>query len=30
VAAHAASVHGLEALPADVVQSIHKAIVPVS
>jgi predicted small metal-binding protein len=30
VAAHAASAHGLEALPADVVQAVHKAIVPVS
>ena len=30
VAVHAASAHGLVDLPADVVQSVHKAIVPVS
>jgi predicted small metal-binding protein len=30
VAAHAASAHGLVDLPAEVVQSVHKAIVPVS
>lgn len=30
VAAHAASAHGLEELPADVVQSVHKAIISVS
>lgn len=30
VAAHAATAHGLEELPADVVQSVHRAIVPVS
>ncbi|SDK68397.1 DUF1059 domain-containing protein [Arthrobacter sp. ok362] len=30
VAAHAASAHGLEELPADVVRSVHKAIVSVS
>ena len=30
VAAHAASAHGLVELPADVVQSVHRAIVPVS
>ncbi|WP_263407425.1 DUF1059 domain-containing protein [Arthrobacter sp. NicSoilC12] len=30
VAAHAASAHGLEELPADVVQSVHRAIVTVS
>ena len=30
VAAHAASAHGLVELPSDVVQSVHKAIVPVS
>lgn len=30
VAAHAASAHGLEELPAEVVQSVHKAIVSVS
>jgi predicted small metal-binding protein len=30
VAAHAASAHGLEELPADVVQSVRRAIVPVS
>jgi predicted small metal-binding protein len=30
VAAHAASAHGLVELPAEVVQSVHKAIVPVS
>jgi predicted small metal-binding protein len=29
VAAHAASAHGLEELPADVVQSGHKAIISV-
>jgi len=30
VAAHAASVHGLVQLPADVVQLVHRSIVPVS
>ena len=30
VAAHAASAHGLVELPAGVVESVHKAIVPVS
>jgi predicted small metal-binding protein len=30
VAAHAASAHGLVDLPTEVVQSVHKAIVPVS
>jgi predicted small metal-binding protein len=30
VAAHAADTHGLVELPADVVQAVHKAIVPVS
>lgn len=30
VAAHAASAHGLQELPADVVQSVHKAIISVS
>ncbi len=30
VAAHAGSVHGLVELPAELVQSVHKAIVPVS
>ncbi len=30
VAAHAASTHGLVELPAELVQSVHKAIVPVS
>ncbi len=30
VAAHAASAHGLEELPADVVRSVHKAIISVS
>jgi predicted small metal-binding protein len=30
VAAHAAQAHGLVELPADVVQAVHKAIVPAS
>ncbi|MEO3934215.1 DUF1059 domain-containing protein [Pseudarthrobacter sp. ATCC 49987] len=30
VAAHAASTHGLVELPAELVQSVHKAISPVS
>nr|WP_264357446.1 DUF1059 domain-containing protein [Pseudarthrobacter sp. MM222] len=30
VAAHAASAHGLAELPADLVQSVHRSIVPVS
>ncbi|MET1021714.1 MAG: DUF1059 domain-containing protein [Arthrobacter sp.] len=30
VAAHAASTHGLVDLPAELVESVHKAIVPVS
>jgi len=30
VGAHAASVHGLTELPAELVDSVHKAIVPVS
>lgn len=30
VGAHAASVHGLTELPAELVQSVHKAIHPVS
>lgn len=30
VAAHAAETHGLVELPADVVQAVHKAILPVS
>lgn len=30
VAAHAASTHGLVELPAHLVQSVHKAILPVS
>ncbi|MEC5182092.1 DUF1059 domain-containing protein [Arthrobacter sp. CG_A4] len=30
VAAHAAAAHGLAELPASLVQSVHKAIVPVS
>jgi predicted small metal-binding protein len=30
VAAHAASAHGMDALPAHVVQAVHTAIVPVS
>jgi predicted small metal-binding protein len=30
VAVHAASVHGLIQLPADLVQLVHKSIVPVS
>ncbi|MET1064307.1 MAG: DUF1059 domain-containing protein [Arthrobacter sp.] len=30
VAAHAASTHGLVELPAELVESVHKAIVPVS
>lgn len=29
VAAHAASTHGLVDLPAELVQSVHKAILPV-
>ena len=30
VAAHAASTHGVVELPAELVESVHKAIVPVS
>lgn len=30
VAAHAAATHGLVELPPELVQSVHKAIVPVS
>ncbi|MET4093862.1 DUF1059 domain-containing protein [Arthrobacter sp. UYCu712] len=30
VAAHAASAHGLVELPLGLVQSVHKAIVPIS
>lgn len=30
VAAHAASTHGLVDLPVELVQSVHKAIIPVS